>query len=155
MKAAFAGPDMASSSRRPAFSMTTAISWEPTRWLLEALVKGPYTMAVRPMCGGQRSRGSVDLLGSRLGRLRLPLRFAYTLTEGQFLQDFHSDFQPWDTVQAGDHIPYLARHQLFAGLSLEGLPVASPSGLQPGQPDAHEGGARGAISRPAQYRRPT
>ncbi len=68
---------------------------------------------------GAEVSGSVDLLGSRLGRLRLPLRFAYTLTEGQFLQDFHSDFQPWDTVQAGDHIPYLARHQLFAGLSLE------------------------------------
>ena len=73
----------------------------------------------RARVGGAEVSGSVDLAGSALGRLRLPLRFAYTLTEGQFRQDFHSDFQPWGTVRAGDHIPYLARHQLFTGLSLE------------------------------------
>ncbi len=68
---------------------------------------------------GAEVSGSVDLAGSRLGGTRLPLRFAYTLTEGQFLQDFHSDFKRWGTVREGDHIPYLARHQLFAGLSLQ------------------------------------
>ena len=68
---------------------------------------------------GAEVSGSFDLSGSRLGGIRLPLRFAYTLTEGQFRQDFRSYFQPWGTVQEGDHIPYLARHQLFTGLSLE------------------------------------
>ena len=68
---------------------------------------------------GAEVSGSLDLSGSRLGRMRLPLRFAYTLTQGRFRQDFRSDFQPWGTVQAGDQIPYLARHQLFTGLSLE------------------------------------
>ncbi len=70
------------------------------------------------VCGAEAS-GSFDLSASRLGGIRLPLRFAYTLTQGQFRHDFHSDFQPWGTVQEGDHIPYLARHQLFTGLSLE------------------------------------
>ncbi len=68
---------------------------------------------------GTELSGSVDLLGSHLGAIRLPLRFAYTLTEGQFLQNFSSGFRPWDEVRAGDHIPYLARHQLFTGLSLQ------------------------------------
>ena len=73
----------------------------------------------RARVGGAEVSGSVDLWGSRLGGIRLPLRFAYTLTEGQFLQDFRSDFKPWGRVRAGDHIPYLARHQLFSWLSVQ------------------------------------
>ena len=68
---------------------------------------------------GVEVSGSLDLSGSRFGGIQLPLRFAYTLTEGQFLQDFRSGFKPWGRVRAGDHIPYLARHQLFTGLSLQ------------------------------------
>ncbi len=68
---------------------------------------------------GAELSGSTDLAGSRLGGIRLPLRFAYTLTEGRFLENFDSDFEPWGSVSAGDHMPYLARHQLFVGLSLQ------------------------------------
>ena len=47
------------------------------------------------------------------------LRVAYTLTRSTFLEDFESNFDAWGSVRAGDHLPYIAPHQLFAGLTLE------------------------------------
>lgn len=81
--------------------------------------EGEIFNAGRARVWGMEVAGSVDLSGSRLGRVRLPLRFAYTLMDGQFREDFDSKFKPWGSVTAGDHIPYLSRHQLFAGFSLE------------------------------------
>ena len=70
---------------------------------------------------GTEFSGSVELSSSEWGGMRLPLNFAYTLTNGQFLEDFTSDFEPWGKVRPGDHFPYLARHQLFTRVSLEAL----------------------------------
>ncbi len=51
--------------------------------------------------------------------VRLPVRFAYTLTDSEFRTSFESEFEPWGNVLAGDEIPYLPRHQFFASLGLE------------------------------------
>ena len=82
-------------------------------------MKGDLFNGGKARVWGVEVSGSLDLSGSRFGGIQLPLRFAYTLTEGQFLQDFRSGFKPWGRVRAGNHIPYLARHQLFTGLSLQ------------------------------------
>ncbi len=81
--------------------------------------EGEIFNAGRARVWGMEVAGSVNLSGSRLGRVRLPLRFAYTLTDGRFREHFDSDFAPWGSVTTGDHIPYLSRHQIFGGLSLQ------------------------------------
>lgn len=52
--------------------------------------------------------------------LSLPLRAAYTWTQGEFRNSFNSDFEEWGTVSRGDELPYLPEHQLFLEASLEG-----------------------------------
>ena len=52
--------------------------------------------------------------------LQLPLRLAYTWTDGRFGSTFASDFEPWGKVQAGDELPYVARHQLAVGFGVHG-----------------------------------
>jgi Fe(3+) dicitrate transport protein len=42
---------------------------------------------------------------------RLELGLTYTFTDGRFTTSFESDYEAWGTVQAGDAMPYLARHQ--------------------------------------------
>lgn len=51
--------------------------------------------------------------------VRLPARLAYTFTEAEFQTGFASGFDPWGTVNAGDNLPYLPEHQLFAALGFE------------------------------------
>ncbi len=52
-------------------------------------------------------------------RYALPLRLAYTFTDGTFQNSFDSEFGPWGTVETGDELPYLPKHQLFASLGFE------------------------------------
>ena len=42
----------------------------------------------------------------------LPISLVYTYTDGEFSNDFESEFEPWGNVVAGDKLPYLAPHQL-------------------------------------------
>ena len=35
----------------------------------------------------------------------------YTFTDGRFTSGFDSDYEAWGEVMAGDHLPYLSRHQ--------------------------------------------
>ena len=42
---------------------------------------------------------------------RFELGLAYTFTDGRFTTSFTSEFEPWGEVQAGDFLPYMARHQ--------------------------------------------
>ncbi len=42
--------------------------------------------------------------------VRLPVRATYTLSRGSFESSFASGYEPWGTVEAGDHIPYLPEH---------------------------------------------
>jgi Fe(3+) dicitrate transport protein len=48
----------------------------------------------------------------------VPLRFAYTFTHGEFRSNFESGFGPWGTVTVGEELPYLPKHQVYAGLGL-------------------------------------
>lgn len=63
---------------------------------------------------GLELAASADALSSGHDGWRLPLRFAYTLTNATFQEAFDSEFDPWGSVQAGDDLPYVPRHQVFA-----------------------------------------
>ena len=53
------------------------------------------------------------------GRYRFPARLSYSLTDAVFLTSFESTYEPWGDVQAGDALPYLPRHQLYASIAVE------------------------------------
>jgi Fe(3+) dicitrate transport protein len=51
--------------------------------------------------------------------VELPVRLAYTYTAAEFQNGFASDFEPWGPeVAAGDELPYLPKHQVFARLGI-------------------------------------
>ena len=52
-------------------------------------------------------------------RFSLPISFAYTLTDTEFLTSFGSDDELWGEVSAGDEMPYIAKHQFNTSISLE------------------------------------
>lgn len=76
--------------------------------------------------GGQVDVRGVEFLahldpGERYGLgLRLPIQLSYTYTRAEFGTSFESDFAPWGTVEAGDELPYMPRHQWSASLGAEG-----------------------------------
>lgn len=51
----------------------------------------------------------------------VPVSIVYTLTDAEFRTSFDSNYGPWGTVEKGDRLPYLPRHQLTlnAGVDLE------------------------------------
>jgi Fe(3+) dicitrate transport protein len=49
----------------------------------------------------------------------VPVQASYTFTNGEFRNSFQSQYGPWGTVSAGDELPYLPRHQLFARVGVE------------------------------------
>ncbi|NOX36549.1 MAG: TonB-dependent receptor [Calditrichaeota bacterium] len=59
--------------------------------------------------------------GSQMGwpDYAIPLRMAYTFTDATFQNSFKSDYKPWGTVEKGDELPYLPRHQFYTSLGLE------------------------------------
>jgi Fe(3+) dicitrate transport protein len=65
---------------------------------------------------------SVDYDAGSLGGtgLLVPVRVAYTFTRAEFQNSFESGFEPWGTVTAGDDLPYIAPHQLYASVTLAG-----------------------------------
>ena len=52
--------------------------------------------------------------------LKLPMRASYTFTWAEFLHDFVAEDPTWGRVRAGDEIPYVPLHQLYAQIGLEG-----------------------------------
>ena len=73
--------------------------------------------------GAVRILGLEAGLSGDLGRafglaLSVPLQASYTFTDGEFRNSFQSRYGPWGTVDAGDELPYLPRHQLFSSLGL-------------------------------------
>ena len=44
----------------------------------------------------------------------IPLTFNYTFTKTKFLSSFESEFDGWGDVAAGDELPYVPAHQIFA-----------------------------------------
>ena len=65
-------------------------------------------------------RGTRDTNGKPVWSL--PFRLAYTYTDAQFETSFESDFEAWGVVEAGDDLPYLPEHQLYASLGLGRAP---------------------------------
>ncbi len=55
----------------------------------------------------------------RIGEVRLPATLAYTLTHGEFRNDFTSSDPIYGTVRKGDAIPYIPLHQLNVTLAAE------------------------------------
>lgn len=53
-------------------------------------------------------------------RVSVPLSVAYTFTDGAFKSSFDSEFEGWGSVQSGDELPYVARHQATVSLAVEG-----------------------------------
>jgi Fe(3+) dicitrate transport protein len=51
--------------------------------------------------------------------VELPLRLAYTYTDAAFQNSFESEFDAWGDVEAGDELPYVARHQLATSLGVD------------------------------------
>lgn len=52
-------------------------------------------------------------------RVRFPLLVSYTLTDATFSTSFESDYEPWGRVEAGDELPYIARHQLYTRFAVQ------------------------------------
>ncbi|MFW6205916.1 MAG: TonB-dependent receptor domain-containing protein, partial [Gemmatimonadota bacterium] len=69
--------------------------------------------------GGFEIEASYDPLADSDLDWRLPLQVSYTWTSARFETSFESDFGPWGTVEAGDELPYLPRHQIFGRLGVE------------------------------------
>jgi Fe(3+) dicitrate transport protein len=54
----------------------------------------------------------------QISNIGLPFNLNYTFTDARFQSDFSSSFGPWGDVESGDEIPFIPRHQLNAGISL-------------------------------------
>lgn len=68
---------------------------------------------------GFEGQGTYDPLSGKKRKFHLPLTLVYTYTDGQFLSSFKSEFEGWGTVNKGDDLPYLAKHQLTLMATLE------------------------------------
>jgi len=69
---------------------------------------------------GVEASFSGDLQGLVGGTSSLPITVSYTYTNAQFRNDFSSGFDAWGDVHAGDRLPYLPPHQLFASAGASG-----------------------------------
>jgi len=80
--------------------------------------------------GDQFDGGEVDVTGLELTSntdlgdimgwsVSVPLRAAYTWTQAEFQTSFISGYGPWSNVSAGDALPYIPEHQLFAAIGLD------------------------------------
>lgn len=54
-----------------------------------------------------------------LGNVALPLNVNYTYTNATFGNSFESNFGPWGTVQSGDQLPFIPKHQFNASISMD------------------------------------
>jgi len=52
-------------------------------------------------------------------KFKLPITFGYTLTDTEFVNEFASSDGAWGTIEKGDEIPYISKHQFNASISLE------------------------------------
>jgi Fe(3+) dicitrate transport protein len=59
-------------------------------------------------------------LAERVGlQSALPIRVSYTFTQAEFRNSFESQFAPWGSVQVGDELPYVPKHQFYASLETD------------------------------------
>lgn len=65
---------------------------------------------------GIEAQAGYDFLKTN-SNFSLPLTIAYTFTDATFQNSFDSNVGIWGTVENGDEVPYLSRHQFNIGLS--------------------------------------
>jgi hypothetical protein len=53
------------------------------------------------------------------GGVTFPTSLSYTFTQTRLLEDFRSEDPQYGLVRAGDEMPYVPRHQLFASAGVE------------------------------------
>jgi Fe(3+) dicitrate transport protein len=63
------------------------------------------------LVSGVEASAEMDVARGRGWGVRVPLRGAYTYTDGRFRSAFQSSFGEWGNVEDGDELPYLPRHQ--------------------------------------------
>jgi Fe(3+) dicitrate transport protein len=73
----------------------------------------------RALIQGIELEAFYDLTGGNKSAYRIPLNLSYTFTDSRFQNSFESDFEPWGTVDEGDELPYLSRHQLAFNVGFE------------------------------------
>ena len=56
-------------------------------------------------------------------KFKLPVTFAYTRTQAQFLETFDSQDTIWGQVEKGDFMPNVPKHLLRASVGVEGEPA--------------------------------
>lgn len=56
---------------------------------------------------------SYDLAATFESNFQIPVTFNYTFTDSKFKSNFESSFDEWGSVNIGDQLPYLAKHQYF------------------------------------------
>ncbi len=66
---------------------------------------------------GVEMQMTYDPLGNN-EHLQLPLTIVYTWTDAHFKSSFDSEFEGWGSVEQGDALPYLAKHQFTVTGSL-------------------------------------
>jgi Fe(3+) dicitrate transport protein len=59
----------------------------------------------------------------------LPVRLAYTWTDGEFSNAFVSGYEPWGNVTAGDQLPYVPEHQWSLAFGVEAANWGSEASL--------------------------
>jgi Fe(3+) dicitrate transport protein len=68
---------------------------------------------------GLEASAEYDAAQGRGWGVRVPVRAAYTYTDGKFRSAFQSTFGEWGNVEEGDELPYLPKHQASASAGLE------------------------------------
>ena len=81
--------------------------------------EGDFFNGGKARVAGMEVSGSLDIGDAVSLKTALPVQFAYTLTQAEFLSSFDSTFDPWGRVTSGDQIPYIPAHQLYASFGVE------------------------------------
>ncbi|MFT3928391.1 MAG: TonB-dependent receptor [Myxococcales bacterium] len=87
---------------------------------------GPSSAQDKYFTGGHARIYGVELLVGHdipVGNLKLPLTFAYTRTQAQFLETFSSQNPIWGDVEKGDLMPNVPQHLMRASLGVEAKPA--------------------------------
>lgn len=74
------------------------------------------------------SGGNVDVYGLEMSAgsefelgagLTMPINLVYTYTDSEFKETFYSPFSLWNFVEAGNPLPYLAKHQANLSIAIQ------------------------------------
>ncbi len=70
------------------------------------------------MVRGLELSAQTDLGAQMDAGFAIPVRIAYTFTDAEFENSFSSDYEPWGAVNAGDALPDIPEHQVYAAIGV-------------------------------------